>query len=372
MKFLHFLLVLSASGCLFAEQKEENLTSAQFYIMDENLIYNENSGESIDQIASLQQYNSPGRINVKGPLDIFFTGDFLYWQASQQGLTFARTSNDLVAINPLIDGRYMQPKYQYRPGLKLSAGMFLKHDDWSIFGEWTHIIGEGSKHTNAPGGGVLFPTRVKTALLAGTVPVTASYAKATCKINYNIGDLMLGRPYYVGKSLVFSPNFGFRCSWITEHFNIHYDSVTIGDTDHGTFRLYNVFRSWGLGLRGGLDAKWLLNFYNTFIFGNGDFSLLFTHTHGRSSEANASYANAIGRQNQDVFNAKDKDNNTVNPNADLTAGFGWESYLRGNNLHIALTAAYEYTHWFRHLDLFDEYDGSLSLHGMTLKLRLDF
>lgn len=45
-----------------------------------------------------------------------------------------------------------------------------------------------------------------------------NYTKVTMNLDYNIFDLELERPYYLGRKLIFKPYFGLRAGWIDQKF----------------------------------------------------------------------------------------------------------------------------------------------------------
>ena len=203
MRISKYILVFLALCVPF--HAEENQPA--IYVMDDSIIYNYYQGEPMPKNGSAKQYNVPGSINVKGASKLIVTADLLYWQVTQAGLTFAKTSKSSTALNPLYHGRFLEPKFNYRPGLKLGIGRVFSHDDWNIYSEWTHINGRGNFNNDKPIPGTLYPTRLKTAQITGITPVTCTYASAESRINYNIADLSMGRPYYTGRYLIFQPTF---------------------------------------------------------------------------------------------------------------------------------------------------------------------
>lgn len=134
-------------------------------------------------------------------IDIFVSGDFLYWKPVRR---------NSVSIFEFLDDPsntilMVQEKVNYRPAFKVGLGMtFPCFDNWTLQADYTRYHHDFTHTYTAPEGGHISPFSVPFLLF----PFTS--IRATLKYNYDDIKLTLHRAFYVGPRLILDPYFGLR------------------------------------------------------------------------------------------------------------------------------------------------------------------
>jgi hypothetical protein len=326
-------------------------------------------------------YNTPGRINVCGAWDFFLKADFIYWEVKRD-LTEYAVSTTNSYTNPALSGKVIRPSAKWRPGVKVALGGNSDHDDWTFLAEWTYILGKADGSATAPANGALLPVNQTT--LEVFDRVSANNQNSRIKIHYHTGDLNLGRPYYVGKDLVFAPFFGLRGAWIKDKERVSSETLLALQFDGSTTTaIANLTestkqRNWYIGPRIGIDTKWELG-AGFRLFGNAAGSILYTRGYISTKATSDDYASTLGYTGNTVMSLKTDKHNQLRPNANTAVGLAWGSYFDKNNWHVDMVLGYEFHYWFDHITSLssglqgeNNYGGGLYLQGATFSLQLDF
>jgi len=305
-------------------------------------------------------YNQSAMIEVNA-WDFLIGASFIYWQAIEDGL-------DLGHIYPLVQnenniGHNIKMNFQYKPGFKVSLGMSLYHDNWLLFAEytWLYLTDIKNVHTS----------------ISNNIAESWNYDSlnydiyASWNFRYNMVDLVMLRPCYIGTHLIAKPFTGFRGGWM----NQHYTAATL-TTD--IIYAQNKENTWLIGPCAGVNCDWL--FFDAFrIIGNSSIALIYQHFN-----TNATNVISLTEESQQFT-----------PNLQGAIGLGWGTYLGNNNCwHFDMSALYELTYFFNQnkmmslnqkitqSNLVEEISGyaysphyanaNLMLHGLTFSLRFDF
>ncbi len=333
-----------------------------------------NRGQSAccEETRMMGAYNSSASYDVGGAWGFFFSADFLYWQAREDGLEYGVTSTSSTAFT---SGKVLNMDFKWHPGVKIGLGMdFPCHDNWDIFAEWTHLVSHNNTSSSVSGLEVIFPSLLEPAFITTN---TVTNARASWKLVYNTFDLNIGRPYYSGKLLTLRPHIGLRGSWFKQKYSATYlNGFTLFSWVDNT-----TFNSWGIGPRLGFDSNWMIG-CGFRIFGNAAFSLLYTYFDVKKLEEEFITTGGTAALTASSFVENKKMNSQVRSNAEASLGFGWGSYFSNNCWYIDLSLGYEFQYWpdankdLRFVDssaagVFVS-GGNLALHGVTFKVRLDF
>ncbi len=346
------------------------------------------------RVSSLEQrkaskgiVNPPERPIVKNGFNFSFQGDVFIWQASESDLGYAVKNN--YGTTYVNDGKTLKPYFSWDWGFKLALGSNMLHDGWDLFFQWTRFYTLNSEHgVSAEPGGTLYPTYANAALATngstpGPIQSGFQAASAYWKLRLNLLDLELGREYYVSKWLTLRPHAGLRSAWLRQRYNINYNNGTI-DSVPGqdiSVRMRNNF--WGLGLRGGLDDRWLLG-GGLSAFGNFATALLLGHFKIQQFETLASVPPVATRLHvEEWFKA-------ARVSMDMAAGLRYEDFFCHDHYRLMFQLAWEQHLFFNQNQLMkfptsagaaagQEYpgqlisnDGDLNTQGVTLSVRLDF
>jgi len=273
-------------------------------------------------------------------------------------------------------------------------------DNWILFGEYTRLhfkestsyeISSSSEHD-------LFFSFWQIPIRHFPVIESLGSFKVSSKwyLKIDIGDLILGRPYYVGTNLTFNPYVGVRAYRIDQKYNF----LTREEEEmEATNYFYinenkNKSDSWGLGTKFGIDTNWILGAgFRLF----GDMSLSICYQHFKLYQNLWYYQYEPGESDvSNAFGSVSKEKDKVLPNVNTVLGFGWGTYFDNCNWHFDLTASYDFNYFWQQNMMqwlnqacwtsYNVVSGTgsylvymntaaakdLILHGLTITARLDF
>lgn len=357
-----YLPLILATSPLLADRSD------LLYVLDERLTTLE------EKVERAPIYSSSGRAETAHALNLFLVAEYLYLQPQESGLAFGIKTNDPTFSSPQEHFNYKNLDFDYNSGYRGVIGYNIPHDAWDLYFYWMHYNTDVHGHARAePGGGIL-PLWSALQPVGVNPPFFALNALARLRLNLNIGDIELGREYYIGKSVTLRPSLAVRAGFINQHYHVVYKDLLFNSlliTDD--IWLKNDF--WGVGPKAGIDSQWNL-FGGFHVYGSAAFSLLYgTFTIARHE----TYPEIPGQPDvisRDSFQL-------VRAIFDFNAGLGWDIMLMRDQYHLALRGGYEQHLYFGQNQLeqmiynnlnanFLSNLGDLSLAGWTLSLRLDF
>lgn len=312
---------------------------------------------------------------VKNGMDLNISADFIYWTARLDGLTYAKTGvGDLANDSSSKKGRVESVDWSWDPGFKAALGWNFCHGCWDMNLQYTWLytnVGD-TKHSSAieTSYDILPPS-----LQANVITFTRAHAHFD--LHFQVGDLELGRNYYVSKTLKVRPFIGMKGTWQKQDYNVFYDAIPIvqlGQTYNFKGRFDHSI--WGLGMRGGLNTSWQFSKYIG-LYGNLAFSGIWLHYNiDRKDTFETFDANPqVPSSETTTYNVQDH-LRLVKPVLEFGMGLRLESYFGCNRYHILVQGGWESQIWINqtlhiakqgHYDRFD-----LNLHGLTVKARFDF
>lgn len=306
-------------------------------------------------------YNIPGRIDVQGSWDFLASASFIYWQPMEEGLDFALThpSNHTTEIAKII-----YEDFNYKPGFQVALGMDFNYDDWIIIAEYTRL--HAKEHHKYSSGNVV-------PFWQDTVS-SASSAEGKWSIKYDIIDLHLGRPYYVGVKLIFKPIFGFRGGLINQNFKAEYQ-----DTEHSQLMVYPKAKehSWLIGPRVGVTSDFLFG-KDFVLFGKTAYGIYYQDFKKVTYQTTST--GTIGSLASTFHSHTDQ----LTPSLEFGLGLGWETYFSEDSWHFDFRLSYDFqifwnqNHMRRLKDKSNLTEttesaiGNLMFHGLTVSARIDF
>jgi hypothetical protein len=190
------------------------------------------------------------------------------------------------------------------------------------------------------------------------------------EIEFQNLDVEFGKVYYLTKTLIASPFFGFKGAWIDQHAHFRYEGGYIPEEQ--TFRTHfkNDFK--GAGPLLGTEINWQLG-AGFSLFGDVAAALIAGHFDNKQ------------RQHQlggvEVVHLAD-DFNLISPVIQMVLGTAWDRNFNTDKCHFGLSAGFEAQYWgnqnqteqftddFR--PTYIRQRGALSFYGLTLRGRLDF
>jgi hypothetical protein len=323
-------------------------------------------------------YNAPARIDPACGWDAWGSISFIYWQAKEKGLDVGyHFTLDSTGNHQKNEPLYLD--FDYNPGFKIGAGMSFCRDDWTLYLEYTRLEGKGSisfdlSDSYGAHDYVQSIWGLDLVDIPGIGTLTHSGGKGKWELDYNMFDLELGRPYYLGRKLVFKPHYGLRAGWIDQ--NIKLESVTPFMDEIVIGSAHASQDSWLIGPRAGVDTDWLLS-CNFRIFGNLAGSLTYQNFNATNKEI-APASPFIAER--DVISKEEI--SYLTPNVEFGLGIGYGTYFCNNEWYFDLTVGYDFNYFWNqnqmrhvqdgHIYYIDGDSGNLMLHGLNITARLDF
>jgi hypothetical protein len=240
--------------------------------------------------------------------------------------------------------------FQYKPGFQVDLGVNFAYDNWDLFAAYTwYHTGNMTTSISEPG---IFSTATGSASgplilskLQGVNPSADStlvnYTSRTWNLKMDFLDLMLARTYFVGTQLKFRPSFGPRGAWIRQKLNVFEQGNQAYAVVAGTYvlgattSLFNTIVSWGYGLKGAIEADWMLG-AGFKMFGNAAADLLYTNYNlsGTSSgnQGPSGHLNTVYHSQKNV--------GSIRPHMELELGFGYGIDINNAKQHFDILAAY--------------------------------
>lgn len=183
-----FALVAPLSmGCLFADEVGEQEDCCLFY---------GGQGDRLNPCAFSAGYGEFGGIGLDRCIDIFVSGDFIYWSPKRRlrGDVFKYQNN---ATNTI---KIIDEHTGYRPGFKIGVGVTLPNfDNWTLEASYTRYHHDFTNTVRTSGTETVSP---KTQPLF-FIPFTQVRSKMT--YNYDDLRLFLARPIYLSPCLILKP-----------------------------------------------------------------------------------------------------------------------------------------------------------------------
>lgn len=325
----------------------------------------------------------------------YVEGEYLYWQARQEGLDAVRfysvpVPTTGVVLAP-IDIDASRPRFDWSSGFRVGVGYEAECDNWYTGLNYTHFYNSTDRSVFAPdllGGGYAaafrepFPTFLSSSPLFTAVPpflpVLDSFAsEVNWKLNYNVVDWEFGTDFGVCQSLTFTPFIGFRAAAICQNYNTA-SAGTVLALGVPTFafareeQAKNIYHAGGI--RAGADFMWDwfsgLGFYAKFsgsvLYGRYQIDDRFTEV--VTTLGGAAVSTSFLNDNRRFWRVK--------ANVEGALGIEWSQQFCDSSL--SLRVGYEISHWFDQNQLpgriaGDQTNtGDFSLQGLQVKACYQF
>jgi len=314
---------------------------------------------------------------VHNGMDLNLSAAFLYWTARLDTLTYAKTGfGDLTSAASPNKGNVQSVDWSWDPGFKLGMGWNFCHGCWDMALQYTWFytnVGDSKRSQFLQPGFEIFTP----AFQSMDIP-RFDKAHAHYDLHYQMGDLELGRNFYVSKSLKLRPFFGVKGTWQKQDYNVFYETIPLQVIFQQLLFNYSArfdHSLWGIGVRGGLNTSW--QFSKVFsLYGNMSFSGMWLHY-----DIDRKDTFALVDENQpfqaEISTVNIQDHlRIIKPVIEMSIGLRAETYYSCGRYHILLEAGWESQIWVNQtlfISLSDNYDRfDLTLQGLTAKIRFDF
>jgi hypothetical protein len=308
---------------------------------------------------------------VENAIDGVFTVDFIYFDATQTGLDFAR--NNLQDSSEVTSqGSIYYPNFGFDPGFRLGFGLDLAHDAWDVMAEYTYF------HTGTRTNSYTYADTATQTVDNLADQETLTSARSHWRLKLDVLDVDLGRNYYISQYLAMRPFFGAKTLWNRETYNVTAAGPQLALDNTAAQRQIRQYQyAFGFGIRTGLDTSWQFT-RNWNIYGNAAFSLMNTHQKVEVKTLQYTEAGVFTGYTQSAVS----DQNTIQPVVEFGMGLGYDCFFDDDNYHFGIKAGWEFNYFNNNNYFVQPFGisaddqlfrfGDLSIQGFDLQLRLDF
>jgi len=298
-------------------------------------------------------------------------GDYLYWQASEDGLEYAMKEK---SISPFgVQGLVAAIDFPFKDGFRLGGGIVLPRYDWQLEIDWTRFYNYMRETEEQTFGGE--PS------LSGLwmAPDTDGYvswgsANFSWDLKFDTLDLDLLRIGFANANFSLTPRIGLKRAWIKQHFHVRYERAFVpaqGLLSNAFYdvRFGNDFRS--VGPRIGLDTQlWMAWGFNIAV--HAATALLYGQLHGHRIDVSSEFASIDLVENINRFK----------PMVEGKIALEWSKCF-GHAARFQICVGYEAQYWWGQNQLRTQLssalpssnlkaNGALTLKGLDLHARFDF
>jgi hypothetical protein len=295
----------------------------------------------------------------------FFTdAALLYWQAKEEGLSFAVESASVDRLDS--DAKIENPHFEWDFGFKIGLGFRVPHDKWEILLQFTSFQTHTDADKEAREGTVFFPIWQKS-VERGLF--FAEEAKVHWRLHLGLVDLMLSNLYQVTKRLDLTPQIGLRAGSLRQKYNLEYRGGSFLAGEEEIIHMKNKY--FGIGPNVGLLGQWSLG-GGLSLFAKTSFSLFFGEFYLHQDEYELDgKTKLLGVHDIFAYSAAMLDN---------AIGIRWQRFFRGALKHLELDLCWDELFFFSQNQLlhftsahregiFFSNQGDLAVSGVQFKMR---
>jgi len=277
-----------------------------------------------------------------------------------------------------VHGHEVNLNTHYKPGFKVGLGMNFPNDNWDTALDYTWFRSNQKKSVSlvVDGPEVLLPAW----LIPDVTSPSYFEGREEWRLHMDLLDWAIGKKCCCS-SVSFYPFLGARAAWIRQNIEADYLDESTHNLFQSNISVTQRSHSWGVGLRSGLNANWMVGNHFRF-YGEGSGDILYTqYTNQRLHQEGSTAAGVLSTGS--LFTVRQKNANYLRSHLDLELGFGWGTGFCDSCWHVDFTAGYGFQVFFDQ-NMFRNYvdnrnfaksiapNGNLYIHGLTTTLQLDF
>ncbi len=322
------------------------------------------------QLSARVDYGNPSE-EEPPPFRIYTMGDYLYWQASEDGLEYALKQSSASAFG--IQGTVNSIDFPFENGFRIGGGMVLPRYDWQIEVDWTRFFNYTSeeKIQEVAGNPSLIGLWMSP---VGHGVIGWQDAGFSWDLKFDTLDIDLLRIGFANPNFSLAPRIGLKRAWIKQHFHVRYQTgydPTSGLLANAFYdvRFSNDFRA--IGPRFGLDTHlWMGWGFN--ISANAAAALVYGPMHSHRIDVSSQFGSVDLAENVNRFR----------PMAQGEIALEWSKCFE-NMVRVQLCIGYEAEVWWGQNQLRTQIssslppsslkaNGALTLKGLDFHARFDF
>jgi len=228
----------------------------------------------------------PKRCAKKGA---YVNTSFIYWQSKVGELEYCSRNNSgeestiwFIRRTSTYDAKIVEPKFDFKPGVKVELGYLSEYDNWDIISSWTYIYGRFDNQSKSMSSEWGVDPLWYIPHVGQVDHLIFDRAKANWKMQLNVIDLCWGRNSILTDYLSVRLFAGAKGLWYKNKLNVKYvDSqfmqYDVGEAIALTYYsneeiVYPRQDTWGIGPQIGINSLWKL-FKGLHITANSSFSV---------------------------------------------------------------------------------------------------
>lgn len=227
-------------------------------------------------------------------------------------------------------GKVIEMPADFTPGFKVGAAYSFSKTNWSFFSEYTRLDVDQSVTRHEPSGGLLYAHWIQPDLIFNNASTKLS---THWDLKVQLLNFEVGSPFFAGTKLEVRPHFGLGAAWFDQKIRGKYSLIS----PEILLQVENKSDSWAVGPRAGLDLKWHVLPYFSFV-GNVASEILFTR-----------YDLSLHQEAKDdstVFLNSGNHVNAIRPELELYLGLSTSIYFSKRCCWLKLDAGYDFQVWW--------------------------
>ncbi|NGX62832.1 MAG: hypothetical protein KR126chlam6_00234 [Candidatus Anoxychlamydiales bacterium] len=308
-------------------------------------------------------------------------GEFLYMQASQDGLEYAllNSSLDPGVINPIfpiIPGKRIgfDDDWSYEPGVKIGLG-YIDKDLWNANLYYTYVDIDSSSSINFTNFGILYPIWFPPS--DANSLRSSKDMKAKWSGSVNSLDFKIGKKIYLSKKVLFEPNIGIKVARIKQLYQFSMFAKWSIALPFREAKFDGNITFKGAGIRAGIDSEYHF-LKHLYLFGNLTGSIL----HSKFNLFQKYNGFLTNTQTPHTVEQTDKIFTNI-PCVEVLAGIAG-NYSYKESFQVELKIGYEMQTWFRQNQFVRYFNGEiptgtsdilgddLTINGLSIRLGTQF
>ncbi|PCI77850.1 hypothetical protein COB21_02540 [Candidatus Aerophobetes bacterium] len=313
------------------------------------------------------------------PWHFQLSGDYLYWKATQEGLSFAlKGCRNVPGTTIDSTGTDFSPDFSWNSGFKVAASA-LYNPRWDTTLRYTRYTSNNNQAScSDPDGNIQEGFILGTLIASNNFQSQCTFASSNWDLNFNTLDLEVGRHLVNTYALKMRACAGLKFAYQTQnwnnffHVNQMYFDQNSDSMGPGKVSSNQQHKTLGTGIRIGGRADWMIVDHVS-LFSSLALSALWTHYDVSRKDVFTLDSDNIPVTAVDV-RRNSNSSNTIRAISEFDLGINtfWDL---PRNQSLDLSLAYEMQIWINnssYIFIINDANSSLSLQGLNLRVRYGF
>lgn len=321
---------------------------------------------------------------------VVVSGNYLYWQAKEDGLEYLQTVNlnGAGSTQLLVRAELFEPDSSWNSGFRVALGyIFPARSQWDVRLDWTsfHSHAGNRQSSSDP---TLATEMLRPTWLPFLMGTGATQGSVDWTLRYNILNLSLGRDFFLGKWMSFHPQMGITGGWIKQHYHANYEGFSALNGVFSPVGPTNYLADWeyrAVGLRLGTDVQWYMTSQVSLV-ANG-FASILCGKYQLNEKFNGAFPIGFFTLIHEKIMLKDNFYR-LRPAIEMEIGARWQHFFSDKMRRVLFGAYYGFAYWFQQNIMVNEFvildqnfnsfltnlptTGDLQLQGLRIEAEINF